>query len=276
MPGKPGEACVERFRGMFAFALWDRGGKPLFGHGPSGREAALLRPARRWAVALRFRAEIAGPTAACAAGNGSWRWRSTSPWATSPSRGPYSVGPRRPPPYLDRAARPSFLRRENTGMCISPTTGCRMAEDRRGTQSAHRRIGAPADDFRGSKPSSLRRGLSGVVAATAARISAGPGQYLFHRFFRTRRSTAEFAKLVADRYKTRHFVDLVESDDFDLIDTLARLYDEPYADSSAIPTYRVCQLAPPCHRRVASGDGGDESSSGLPAVSPASHGRTHA
>ncbi len=52
----------------------------------------------------------------------------------------------------------------------------------------------------------------------------------------TRRSTSRLTRRqVAARYGTRHFVERVESDDFDLIDTLARLYDEPYADSSAIP-----------------------------------------
>lgn len=68
----------------------------------------------------------------------------------------------------------------------------------------------------------------------------------------------EFAQLVADRYHTDHQVETVSSDDFDLIDKLAALYDEPYADSSAIPTYRVCELA---RKRVTvclSGDGGDE------------------
>jgi asparagine synthase (glutamine-hydrolysing) len=71
-----------------------------------------------------------------------------------------------------------------------------------------------------------------------------------------------YARQVAERYRTRHYVEQVGSDDFDLIDTLAGLYDEPYADSSAIPTYRVCQLARKRVTVALSGDGGDENFAG--------------
>jgi len=68
----------------------------------------------------------------------------------------------------------------------------------------------------------------------------------------------DFARMVAQKYKTDHQEKVVKSDDFDLLDELAGLYDEPYADSSAMPTYRVCQLAREKVTVCMSGDGADE------------------
>ncbi len=71
-----------------------------------------------------------------------------------------------------------------------------------------------------------------------------------------------YATQVAQQYKTQHHAQIVSGDDYALVDQLVHLYDEPYADSSAIPTYRVCQLA---RQRVTvslSGDGGDENFAG--------------
>jgi asparagine synthase (glutamine-hydrolysing) len=73
---------------------------------------------------------------------------------------------------------------------------------------------------------------------------------------------SDFANKVARQYKTDHFVETVASDDFNLLDTLAACYDEPFADSSAIPTYRVCELARKKVIVALSGDGGDENFAG--------------
>jgi asparagine synthase (glutamine-hydrolysing) len=73
---------------------------------------------------------------------------------------------------------------------------------------------------------------------------------------------SEYARLVASQYDTNHYSETVDKDDYGLIDTLASLYDEPYADSSAIPTYRVCQLARKRVMVALSGDGGDENFAG--------------
>lgn len=73
---------------------------------------------------------------------------------------------------------------------------------------------------------------------------------------------SEYADQVAKQYKTRHQREVVDKDDYGLIDILAGLYDEPYADSSAIPTYRVCELARKRVTVALSGDGGDENFAG--------------
>ncbi|RJG27555.1 XrtA/PEP-CTERM system amidotransferase [Massilia cavernae] len=73
---------------------------------------------------------------------------------------------------------------------------------------------------------------------------------------------SEYAEKVARQYQTHHHTDTVDTDDYALLDILADLYDEPYADSSAIPTYRVCQLARKRVTVALSGDGGDENLAG--------------
>jgi asparagine synthase (glutamine-hydrolysing) len=73
---------------------------------------------------------------------------------------------------------------------------------------------------------------------------------------------SKYAAQVARQYQTRHHTETVDTDDYALLDTLADLYDEPYADSSAIPTYRVCQLARKRVTVALSGDGGDENLAG--------------
>ena len=62
----------------------------------------------------------------------------------------------------------------------------------------------------------------------------------------------------ARRSSTDHKTEVVEASDYSLLEKLVDIYDEPYADSSAIPTYRVCQLARRHVTVALSGDGGDE------------------
>lgn len=103
---------------------------------------------------------------------------------------------------------------------------------------------------------------SSAVVATMARISSDPVSTCSISFDDPAFDETRFAQQVADLYRTRHYVDQVAVDDFDLVDQLARIYDEPYADSSAIPTYRVCQLARKHVTVALSGDGGDENFAG--------------
>ncbi len=99
---------------------------------------------------------------------------------------------------------------------------------------------------------------SSAVVAMMAELQSEPVNTCAIGFDVKQFNETEYAAMVAERYHTNHFQETVSSEDFGLLDQLAALYDEPYADSSAIPTYRVCQLA---RRRVTvalSGDGGDE------------------
>jgi asparagine synthase (glutamine-hydrolysing) len=73
-----------------------------------------------------------------------------------------------------------------------------------------------------------------------------------------------YAQLVARRYGTDHHEMIVRPNVLEILPTLVRHYGEPYADSSAIPTYYVAQLTRQHVKVALTGDGGDECLAGYP------------
>jgi asparagine synthase (glutamine-hydrolysing) len=262
-----GEACVERFRGMFAFALWDRnretlflardrlGVKPLFyaiqpdGWVLFGSELKTILQSPAFSREMDPRAVeeyfalgyVAEPRTVFR------RALKLEPACTlALRRGAPVPQPRK---YWD--VRFSLDRN------LSVEEACEELR-RRLTESVKLRLMSevPLGAF-------LSGGVdSSAVVATMAGLSDEPVNTCSIAFADPKFNESEFAEMVAQRYGTRHRVEKVESDDFGLLDELARLYDEPYADSSAIPTYRVCQLARKHVTVALSGDGGDESFGG--------------
>jgi asparagine synthase (glutamine-hydrolysing) len=72
----------------------------------------------------------------------------------------------------------------------------------------------------------------------------------------------DYADRVARRFATDHRTRIVSADDFALIDRIADHFDEPFADASALPTLRVCELAREEVTVALSGDGADEAFAG--------------
>jgi asparagine synthase (glutamine-hydrolysing) len=98
---------------------------------------------------------------------------------------------------------------------------------------------------------------SGVVALMAGLLPEAVNTFTIgfgdKRFDETAHATA-----VAERHGTRQTTQRMDGEEFGLIDRLPEIFDEPFGDSSALPTYLVAQLARRHVTVALSGDGGDE------------------
>jgi asparagine synthase (glutamine-hydrolysing) len=262
-----GEACVERFRGMFAFALWDQRKQTLF----MARDRLGVKPL--YYATLPDGMVVFGSELKALMAHGGIS-RQIDPRAVEDyfalgyvpePRTVFSAAHKLAPGHtlcLRRGAPAAQPRaywdvRFHVGESISVADAQAQLLERLKESVRLRMISeVPLGAF-------LSGGVdSSAVVSVMAGLSADPVNTCSIAFDDPAFDESRYAQEVAQRYGTRHFADRVESDDFDLIDTLAALYDEPYADSSAIPTYRVCQLARRHVTVALSGDGGDESFGG--------------
>jgi asparagine synthase (glutamine-hydrolysing) len=132
---------------------------------------------------------------------------------------------------------------------------------------------ALAEELRGRLRDSVRAHLvsdvpvgvllsGGIDSAALTALAAGESGYQVSTFsigFEEQSfDELELARLVATRYGTDHHELVVRPDAVDLLPRLVEAFDEPFGDSSALPTYLVSQLASDTVKVVLSGEGGDE------------------
>jgi asparagine synthase (glutamine-hydrolysing) len=99
---------------------------------------------------------------------------------------------------------------------------------------------------------------SAALAALAAQETPEPVHTFTIGFAERSFDERADARLVAERYGTEHHELLVRPEPELLLQALAEAFDEPFADSSALPTYLVSQLAAEHVKVALSGEGGDE------------------
>jgi len=263
-----GEDCVHHFRGMFAFALWDRNQQVLF----MARDRLGVKPLH-YSVTddgfLVFGSELKTITA--------WPGfrRQIDDHAVEEyfaygyvpePRTIYSTALKMPPGHrlLIKRGQPVGQPREYWDVPFKPHSSPLSLQDAE-TELIERLREAVKIRMVAEVPlgAFLSGGVdSSAVVAMMAGLTDQPVKTCSIAFADPKYNEAEYAGQVAERYHTDHHVSTVEADDFSLVDELAHLYDEPYADSSAMPTYRVCQLARKDVTVALSGDGGDENFAG--------------
>ncbi len=262
-----GEDCVQRLRGMFAFAIWDRERETLF----LARDRLGIKPL--------FYADLP---------NGQFIFSSELKALQQHPQLPKTLNPQAIEDYFGFGYIPDpktiykDVYKLEPGYVLTLKRGQKNIQPRqywdiKFSDSGSQNEQAVADELMSRFEEAVKIRMmadvplgaflsggvdsSGVVAMMAQN-SPDPVNTCSISFGDPQFNEAQYAQKVAERYQTQHHVEQVDPDDFHLINRLSNLYDEPYADSSALPTYRVCELAKKRVTVVLSGDGGDENLAG--------------
>ena len=261
-----GESCVDRFRGMFAFALWDRKRETLF----MARDRLGVKPLYYSILSdgtLLFGSELKTIVA-----HPGFQPR-ISPFAVEEY---FALGyvPEPRTIYQDAFKLPP-------GTTLTVVRGKPVAPPKTYWDVPFKPIVISEQDAAEELIVRLRESVklrmisevpigaflsggvdSGAVVAMMSQLSGSSVNTCSIGFDDPKFDETRYAARVAEQYKTNHHVQHVNPNDFSLVDQLAALYDEPFADSSALPTYRVCEVARRHVTVALSGDGGDENLAG--------------
>jgi asparagine synthase (glutamine-hydrolysing) len=255
-----GESCLDRFRGMFAFVLWDENerclfaARDIFGEKPLyyafNRDGCLLVASEIKALLssgmIEPKIDLNAVDAYLAVGY------------IPPDRTIYSNVHTLPPGHyfrwsefnlkIDRYWQPVF----KTEPITLKDAGERLRELVR--QAVNRQMVAdvPVGAF-------LSGGLDSSTIVALMQMQSDVPVKTFSVGFGSYINELPYARSVAKKYGTEHYdIDLGMPDVAEMLLRMATVYDEPFYDTSNIPTYLISKFARQHVKVVLSGDGGDE------------------
>ncbi|MCW2240891.1 XrtA/PEP-CTERM system amidotransferase [Azospirillum canadense] len=260
------EDCVHRFRGMFAFAIWDETRQTLFAARDRLGEKPFYYTYSRDGLFL-FASELGALTAGLGETPALDLEAVEEYFAFGYVPDPKSIfaGVHKLPPahHLTlRRGKPPAKPVPYWDVTLSSQGGIGGGDEGRVAVELAERL-ADATRMRMVSDVPIGAFLSGGVdssgvVAFMAQSSLGPVRTCSMGSPDPVFDEREFALQVANRYATDHREEIVSVDAVGMIDRLARAYSEPFADSSALPTFLVSQLARRHVTVALSGDGGDE------------------
>jgi asparagine synthase (glutamine-hydrolysing) len=258
-----GTAGLARLRGMFAFCIWDRRRQQIF----LARDRFGKKPLYYAALphGLFFGSELSCLMAAGV------------PREIDPEglrlyfQFSYIPDPFTAYQAIRKLAPGGWLTYDTSGQCETgrywklppPTPGLPAGYDEAAAQGRLRELFDESVRIRMIADVPLGAFLSGgidssLVVASMARQSKEPVKTFSIGFEEAAFNELGYARQVAERYKTDHHEILVRPDSVDLTERLVKHFGEPFADSSAIPTFIVSEFAARHVKVALSGDGGDE------------------
>lgn len=263
-----GPAMVERLRGMFAFAIWDRNARRLL----LARDRLGQKPLFYWhdaasgdfAFASELKALLRIPGIPKDVSDAAIHDYLTYQYVPHPQcifkhlsklppahvlvyeRGRVSVRRYWRPEYRpDRVTSPVVLA-ERVEETLMEATRIRLMSD------------VPLGAF-------LSGGIdSSLTVALMTILTGRPVKTFSIGFDEKKYDETSFARMVAQRYGSEHHEQIVRPSAMEVLPKLVWHYDEPFSDSSAIPTYYVSRHAAEHVKVVLTGDAGDETFAGYP------------
>jgi asparagine synthase (glutamine-hydrolysing) len=259
-----GRECLDRLRGMFAFAIWDRRCKTLFlARDRVGKKPLFyLTDGRQFVFASEIKAILADSSVEAEPNPTAIDYYLAMGYVPSPLsafRGVQKLpaahwleikdgridirrywrlqyAPKRKISFRDAVAELQFK--------LAEAVRLRLMSD------------VPLGAF-------LSGGVdSSAVVAYMARAMNLPVRTFSVGFEEASFDERPFARMVAERYSTNHTELVVKAPVADILPRVVWQYDEPFADPSAVPSYAIAQLTRRYVTVVLNGDGGDESFAG--------------